>query len=105
MNIAPISEPNTMIPATAATQKMRRPAMSRSYSGLRGAALADEERDPGGDARSTASPSASAPSSGTAAKLMARTSAGHEHDRQDAAEVVDRLGRLVDVGRARTAAP
>ena len=30
MNIAPISEPNTMMPAQAATQKMRRAAMSRS---------------------------------------------------------------------------
>ncbi len=29
-NIAPISEPKTMIPATAATQKIRRPAMCRS---------------------------------------------------------------------------
>ena len=29
-NIAPISEPNTMMPASAATQKMRRLAMSRS---------------------------------------------------------------------------
>ena len=34
MNIAPISEPNTMMPATAATQKTRRAATSRSYSGL-----------------------------------------------------------------------
>ena len=34
MNIAPISEPKTMIPATAATQNTRRDAMSRSYSGL-----------------------------------------------------------------------
>ena len=30
MNIAAISEPNTMMPAHAATQKMRRPATSRS---------------------------------------------------------------------------
>ncbi len=30
MNIAPISEPKTMIPATAATQKICRPATSRS---------------------------------------------------------------------------
>ena len=30
MNIAPISEPKTMIPAQAATQKIRRPATSRS---------------------------------------------------------------------------
>ena len=30
MNAAPISEPNTMIPATAATQKTRRAATCRS---------------------------------------------------------------------------
>ncbi len=30
MNIAAMSEPNTMIPASAATQKMRRAATSRS---------------------------------------------------------------------------
>ena len=34
MNIAPMSEPKTMIPAQAATQKIRREAMFRSYSGL-----------------------------------------------------------------------
>jgi hypothetical protein len=35
MNIAPINEPKTMIPAKAATQKMRRLATLRSYNGLR----------------------------------------------------------------------
>ena len=30
MNIAPISEPNTMMPATAATQKIGRVAIFRS---------------------------------------------------------------------------
>ena len=30
MNIAPMSVPKTMIPATAATQKIRRPATWRS---------------------------------------------------------------------------
>jgi len=34
MNIEPISEPNTMIPAHAATQKILRDAIPRSYSGL-----------------------------------------------------------------------
>ena len=34
MYIDPISEPKTMIPATAATQKVRREATCRSYSGL-----------------------------------------------------------------------
>ncbi len=35
MNIAPMSDPNTMIPAHAATQNVRRAATSRSYSGKR----------------------------------------------------------------------
>ena len=34
MNIAPINEPNTMIPAHAATQNTRRLAMCRSYRGF-----------------------------------------------------------------------
>ena len=34
MNIAPISEPKTMMPATAATQKVGRAATFRSYSGF-----------------------------------------------------------------------
>ena len=34
MNMAPISDPNTMMPAQAATQNTRREAMLRSYSGL-----------------------------------------------------------------------
>ena len=37
------------------------------------------------------------PSSGTGAKLMREHERGDEHDRQDAAEVVDRVGRLVHV--------
>jgi hypothetical protein len=34
MNIEPISEPKTMMPAHAATQKILREATCRSYSGL-----------------------------------------------------------------------
>ena len=33
MNMAPINEPNTMIPPSAATQNSRRAATTRSYSG------------------------------------------------------------------------
>ena len=58
-----------------------------------------KKRDQRGHARSRASPSASVPLFGTGAKLIARISAADQHDREDAAEVVDRLGRLVDVGR------
>ena len=46
-----------------------------------------------------ASPATSAPSFGTAAKLMPRISAPTSSDGQDAAEVVDGVGRLVHVGR------
>ena len=47
MNIAPISEPKTMMPATAATQKVGRAAIFRSYSGFFGAALPDDEQHAG----------------------------------------------------------
>ena len=38
------------------------------------------------------------PLPGSGARLIASTSAATKHDREQAAEVVDRLGRLVDVG-------
>src|ERR1044072_1176662 len=74
MNIAPISEPKTMIPAQAATQKIRREATSRSYSGeevrrwrrTKAAAAAGA---------TTPKPIARAPLPGTGARLMPRTSA------------------------------
>ena len=49
MNIAPISEPKTMIPATAATQNTRREAIVEVVQRVRDAPLADDERDPGDD--------------------------------------------------------
>ena len=48
MNMAPISEPNTMMPATAATQNTGRAATFRSYSGFVGPALSEYEGDRGG---------------------------------------------------------
>ena len=72
MNIAPISDPNTISPAQAATQNVRRAAMCRSYSGT----AARRWRTTKAISAATAMaprPIASAPSFGTGAKLMART--------------------------------
>ena len=74
-NMAAISEPKTMIPAHAATQKMRRDGDVQVVERVRGAALADEEGDERRRLRSRARPSTSAPSFGTGAKLIARMSA------------------------------
>ena len=49
MNIAPISEPKTMIPATAATQNTRREAIFEVVQRVGDASLANDERDPGND--------------------------------------------------------
>ena len=45
MNIAPISEPNTIRPAQAATQNVGRAADVQVVERVRRAALADEEGD------------------------------------------------------------
>ena len=45
MNIAPISEPNTMMPATAATQNIRRAGDVEVVERVARPALADDERD------------------------------------------------------------
>ena len=63
-----------MMPAHAATQKIRREATSRSYSGL--AARRCRITKAAAPARAiAASPNAAAPALGTAAKLIASTSA------------------------------
>jgi hypothetical protein len=69
-----MSEPNTMMPATAATQNVRRAATCRSYRGLRTRRwrMTKAIRPTSATA---ASPSASVPLLGTAAKLIARISA------------------------------
>ena len=71
MNIAPISDPNTMIPAQAATQNTRRPAMWRSYSGLAARCWRKMNAVPLTTAI-TIRPSARTRSPGTGRKLMAR---------------------------------
>ena len=71
MNIAPISEPKTMMPANAATQKVGRAAMSRSYSG----SLVRRWRTTNVMVAATqtiTSPMTRASMLGTGAKLMAR---------------------------------
>jgi hypothetical protein len=74
MNMAPMSDPKMMIPAVAATQKMRLPATARSYRGD----LARRCRMKNTIVAATASarrPAAAADAAGTGAKLMLRTSA------------------------------
>ncbi len=63
-----------MIPAQAATQNTRRPATCRSYSGLRARRCRMTNAIPAATA-TIARPATSAPSFGTAAKLMPRISA------------------------------
>ena len=73
MYMVPMSVPNTMMPATAATQKIRRLAMSRSYSGL----LARRCRmmnSPAATTVSTPNSKAAVCPSGMGAKLIASTS-------------------------------
>ena len=96
--IAPIKEPNTMMPAQAATQKMRPNAMSRSYSGIGCVLLPDDEADPGRD-RHGQSPKTTLLSFGTRAKLMAKINAADHERREHTAEVVDRFGGLVHMAR------
>src|SRR2546430_1268150 len=74
MNTAPMNEPNTMLPAQAATQKVRRLATWRSNSGLFARRCRMKKAIPAATAM-TATPRTSAPSLGTAAKLMTRMSA------------------------------
>ena len=69
MNMAANSEPNTMIPATAATQKTRRPATCRSYRGFR-ARRCRMKNAIAAAAATIPSPIATVPSFGTEAKLI-----------------------------------
>ena len=87
-----------MMPAHAATQKVAAGGDVEVVERVLGAALADDEGDDGGD-RDRREAERERPLSGTGAKLIARMSAPTSSDREDAAEVVDRLGRLVHVGR------
>ena len=104
MNIAPISVPKTMIPATAATQKVAPRCDLEVVQRGRGAALADDERHRGGERDRRQSER-------QRALARDRREVDREHERrdeqhrEDAAEVVDRIGGLVDVRGNVAAAP
>ena len=95
---APISEPKTMIPAHAATQNVRREATSRSYSGIRRPPLAEENATSAATAIA-ASTSVQRPLVRHGREVDREDQRADEDEREDAAEVVHRLGRLVDVAR------
>ena len=75
MNIAPISEPKTMIPAQAATQKIAPRGDLEVVERVRGPALAEHEGAGGGERDQRRARSPASPLPGTGAKLIASTSA------------------------------
>ena len=87
-----------MIPAQAATQNTRRPAMCRSYSGLRARALAQHEGDQP-DERDDGQRQGQSSLVRHRREVDGEDQRPDEGDGEDAPEVVDALGRLVDVGR------
>ncbi len=97
MNIAPISEPKTMIPAQAATQKIRRLGDLEVVQRRAGPPLAQHEgrrRGEGDDAEADRQ----RPLARHRRQVDPQHQRRDQEDREDAAEVVDRLGALVDVG-------
>jgi hypothetical protein len=84
---APISDPNTMSPPTAATQNTRRPAIFRSYRGL-----AARRRRSTKAAAAAASATVATPLPGTGARLMARISAVSKTSDKIPPKVVHRRG-------------
>ena len=99
MNIAPISEPNTMMPAHGRHPEDRPRGDVEVVERIGGSPLSDHEADERGHADDREPEHQPSAQSGTAAKLIARITAPTSDDRQDAAEVVDRLRGLVDVAR------
>ena len=90
-----------MIPAHAATQKTRRPAMCEVVQGVGRPPLADHERDPGGEGDDReAGDEGSLVRHGR--EVDPEDQRADEQRRQDAAEVVDRIGPLVHVRRDET---
>ena len=86
-----------MIPAQAATQKIRLLAIVEVVERVRGTPLLPDEGHPGcqRDHGQTQDEGALARHG---REVDREHQAGHQQDREDAAEVVDRLGGLVDVG-------
>ena len=96
MNIAAMSEPNTMMPATAATQKMRRRGDVEVVERVARTALADHERAGGrrGDDTETDRERALV---GNGGEVDAEDQRADHQRGEHTAEVVDRVGRLVHV--------
>ena len=87
-----------MMPAQAATQKMRREAMLRSYSGARARRCRSVERNQR-DERDRRQSQRQRALVRNGREIDGQDERPDERHRQDAAEVVHRLGRLVDVTR------
>ena len=88
-----------MIPAHAATQNVVRERDVEVVQRVGGAALADARTRRQRRARRPAPrESASVPAFGDRGEVDRQDQRADQDDREDAAEVVDRLGRLVDVG-------
>jgi hypothetical protein len=98
MNMAPMSVPKTITPAQAATQKTRRPATLQVVERVSRRTLANQEGDqPGkGDRGQSEGQRSPVRHSGEVDRQNERRD---EHDGEDAAEVVDRIGRFVDMAR------
>ena len=92
MNIAPISEPKTMIPASAATQNVGRAATCEVVERVRSPALADVEGDQRGE-RDRAEHERERRPVRHGCEVDREDQRPDEHEREDAAEVVDGLGR------------
>ena len=87
-----------MIPAQAATQKIRRPATCRSYSGTLARRCRMTNPISGGE-RDHAQAEGEVALVGHRGEVDGQDQRADQDDGQDAAEVVDRVGRLVDVAR------
>ena len=98
MNIAPISEPKTIRPAQAATQKVGRAAVCEVVERVRGAPLPDVEADEG-RARDDEQDDRQGGLVRDRREVDPEDERADQDDREDAAEIVDGLGRLVDVAR------
>ena len=81
MNIAPISEPNTMMPAHGRDPEDRARRDLQVVERVGGALLADDEADERGH-RHEAEPDRGRVGVGNHAKLIARINAPDEHDRR-----------------------
>ena len=98
MNIAPISDPKTMIPAHGGDPEHAARGDVQVVQRVGGPLLADDEGDPCDD-RDAEQREGERPGIRDRREVDAEDRRPDHHRRQDPAEVVDLLGRLVDVGR------